>query len=188
MIRTQSQLKRGAGDLRRRGYRRCFLRFRRPWCGHLLRRAAGSVTPGFPVRARQAVTMAMASQPNARQFVDMRIMLSACAARSRSQTDEVIRSSVHVDMGHAGIGHGAARVVGREPPYDRSFSAWRCVEIDRSPVAMHRCMMGACDHGTRPARRDNLHRAKLGLDPVQQLACFTIQTRSRNADVIIGRV
>jgi hypothetical protein len=149
----------------------------------------GSVPPGaaFPVRARQAVTTAMASQPNARQFVDMRIM-STCAARSGPQTDEVIRSGIHVDVTHAGVGHGAARVVGREPPHDRSFAARRGVEIDRSPVAMHRGMMGACDHGARPARRDNLHRAKLGLDPVQQLARFTIQARSRNADVIMPMV
>jgi hypothetical protein len=149
----------------------------------------GSVPPGaaFPVRARQAVTTAMPSQPNARQFVDMRIM-STCAARSRPQTDEVIRSGIHVDVTHAGVGHGAARVVGREPPHDRSFAARRGVEIDRSPVAMHRGMMGACDHGARPARRDNLHRAKLGLDPVQQLARFTIQARSRNADVIMPMV
>ena len=129
----------------------------------------------------------MASQPNARQFVDMRIM-SACTTRYRRQTDEVIRSGIHVDMTHAGIGHGAARVVGREPPHDRSFAARRGVEIDRSPVAMHRGMIGTCNHGARPARRDNLHRAKLGLDSVEQLARFTIEARSRNADVIVRMV
>jgi hypothetical protein len=95
----------------------------------------------FSVRAQPR---AMASQPNAHQFVDMRIM-STCAARSRALTDKVIRSGIHVDMTHAGIGHGAARVVGRQPPHDRRFAARRGVEIDRSPVAMHRGMMGACD-------------------------------------------
>ena len=123
----------------------------------------------FAVCVRQtlamAMVMAMAHQPNARQFVAMR-MMSVCTVSSRPQTDETIRSSIHVDMAHARISHGAARVVGREPAHDRSLAARRGVEIDRSPVAMHRGMIGTCNHGARPARRDNLHRAKLGLDPV----------------------
>jgi hypothetical protein len=197
LIHAQSQLTQEADDLQRCGSRRSFQPFMRPWCAWCKlptlrtcdspRHASHRHSRRFPVRVRQAVTTAMARQANTRQLVAMRIM-SACAPRSRPESDEVIRSGIHVDMTHVRIGHGAARVVGREPTHDRSFAAQRGVEINRSPVAMHRGMVGACDHGAGPARRDNLHRAKCGLDPVQQLACLRIQARSGNADAIIRMV
>lgn len=94
------------------------------------------------------------------------------AATARTQADEVIRPGIHVNVAHARISHGAARIVRREPADNLGFATGRRIEIDRPPVPVHRGMAGTRNHGTGPAGRDDLHWAKSGFDPLEQLPCF----------------
>jgi hypothetical protein len=110
----------------------------------------------------------------------------ASAAPTGAEADEMAPGSIHVDMAHPRIGHGAARIVGGEPLDDRRLLAGRCVEVDRPAVSMLGRMAGPRNDRAGAAGGDDPDRPERRLDAAKQAPRIGGEAGTRGPAAVSG--